>query len=273
MRGAIRHRKPILAAALVAGLAASGAAIAADQDTIAQDANEAYIHGQLWATYATNPTLEARDIDVDVDDGTVTLQGVVETMGEKSLAGTIADSLDGVATVRNQLRVDPEVVVLAVTPARTFADRVADATVAANVDSMLLWNDYTDGLDIQVSADDGAVTLTGVADTEGSRNRATQVAMSVEGVDSVVNAMTLDASTASSTGNESVSDAWIERTLEHVYLYSDTVNSSLVEADAERGEVSLDGTVDSAFAREVAIQLAQDLRGVARVNADSLSVR
>ena len=52
-----------------------------------------------------------------------------------------------------ELRVDPELVVVTVTPSRAFAQNVQDATVAANVDAMLLWNQYTDGFDIDVTAD------------------------------------------------------------------------------------------------------------------------
>lgn len=269
-----RHRHSILAAALACGLAVTGNAAAADRDTLGEEAGEAYIHGQLWATYATNPSLEARDIDVDVDGDTVTLTGVVETFGEKALAGVIARSLDGVDEVDNRLRVDPELVVVTVTPSRAFAQNVQDATVAANVDAMLLWNQYTDGFDIDVTADGGVVTLTGTADTEGARNRATQIALGVDGVDTVVNRMDVDPDAMVADNDvDPVDDEWIEDTLQHVYLFSTAVNSGTIDAEASKGDVTLAGTVDSALEREVAIQLAQDLRGVQRVDASDLRVR
>ena len=269
----IRHCRSTLAAALALGLAAFGPAAAADRDTPGEEASEAYVHGQLWATYATNPALEARDIDVDVDGGTVTLNGVVETFGEKALAGAIARSLDQVEQVDNRLKVDPELVVVTVTPSRTFAQRVQDATVAANVDAMLLWNQYTDGLDIDVTANDGVVTLTGTADTAGARTRATNVALSVDGVDTVLNRMRVDPGAMVASADEPVTDDWIEDTLQHVYLYSTVVNSGAIDVEASKGDVTLAGTVDNTFERQVAIQLAQDLRGVDRVEADQLRVR
>jgi len=269
-----RHRFTLLSGALALGLAASSGAIAADQDTPGEEASEAYIHGQLWATYATNPTLETGDIDVDVNGNTVTLEGVVETFGQKALAGAIARSLDHVDEVDNNLRVDPELVVLTVTPSQAYAQRVRDATVAANVDAMLLWNQYTDGLDIDVAASDGTVTLSGVADTEGARARATTIAMSVDGVDTVVNKMRVDDSgMVVQADPEPVTDAWIEDTIEHVYMYSTAVNSGTVDVDADDGTVTLDGSVATPLERQVAIQLAQDVRGVDEVQANGLRVR
>ena len=268
-----RHRFSILSGALALGLAASGSALAADRDTAGEEVGEAYIHGQLWATYATNPTLEASDIDVDVNGDTVTLDGVVETFGQKALADAIARSLDGVGEVDNNLRVDPEMVVMTITPSRAYAQRVQDATVAANVDAMLLWNQYTDGLDIDVSADDGTVTLTGVADTEGARERATRIALGVQGVDTVVNRMQVDSGAIVAQADpEPVTDDWIEDTIEHVFLYSTAVDSGNLDVEADDGTVTLDGSVDSPLERQVAIQLAQDVRGVEEVQANGLRI-
>src|SRR3546814_15378478 len=63
-----------------------------------------------------------------------------------------------------------------------------------------------------------------------------------------------------------IDDEWIEDTLQHVYLFSTAVNSGTIDAEASKGDVTLAGTVDSALEREVAIQLAHDLRGVQRVD-------
>lgn len=273
----IRTRFPItrLAAGLVLGLACSATASAAEWTDMNQDARDAFRHGQIWATFATNPALEARDIDVDVEGDTVTLAGVVETPVEKMLAEAIALSSDGVTRVDNRLRIDPELVVVATTllPAHTFAQRVRDASLAARVDSMLLWNQYTDGSDIRVTAKDGQVTLAGMADTEGARDRAAEVARQVMGVSSVVNRLQVDASApAQANADIEVTDAWIEDKVERTFLYSMLVNSTTLDVEADDGEVTLTGHVDSPMERELAIQLAQDTRGVGRVDAGSVVV-
>ena len=275
----MRNRKstPLtrLAAGLALGLAMTGAASAADWNTMDQDAKDAFRHGQIWATFATNAALEARDIDVDIEGDTVTLDGVVETQVEKLLAETIAMSTEGVTEVDNRLRVDPELVVVATTilPARTFAQGVRDASLAARVDSMLLWNEYTDGSDIRVRAKDGQVTLDGVADTQGASDRAAEVARRVMGVSSVVNRLRVDANaSAAADADWQVNDAWIEDKVERTFLYSMLVNSTTLDVEAEDGEVTLTGHVDSPMERELAIQLAQDTRGVERVDAGSVRV-
>ena len=126
----LKH-KPVraLATAVALMVAGTGNAMAADFDGMTQEAKDAYRHGQIWATYATTPILDTRDIDVDVEGNTVTLTGVVETVGEKALAGLIADGADGVTTVNNQLRVDPELIV--VTTITVIVDGVWVGTVVA----------------------------------------------------------------------------------------------------------------------------------------------
>lgn len=260
-----------LAAAAALMVAGTGNAMAADFDGLTQEAKDAYRHGQIWATYATTPILETRDIDVDVEGKTVTLTGVVETVGEKALAGLIADGADGVTTVNNQLRVDPElIVVTTITPMRSYAQMVADAEMAANIDAMLLWNEYTDGLDIKVAANDGVVTLTGVADTPAAKERAEDIALGTEGIKAVINNLTVDGSAGAAVAD--VDDAWIEEKIENTYLFSGAVNSALVDVEADNGAVMLDGKVANEFERARAIQLAQDTRGVTRVDASGLSV-
>ncbi len=267
-------RKPIhaLAAAIALMLAGTGSAVAADWNTLTQEAKDAYRHGQIWATYATSPVLEAREIDVDVEGGTVTLNGTVETIGEKALAGAIALGAEDVTSVINNLRVDPElIVVTTITPMRTYAQLVADSELAANIDSMLLWNEYTDGLDINVSARGDVVTLTGVADTEGSKQRAAAIALGTRGVRTVINNLRVDDNSANNP-TAKVTDGWIKEKLADTYLFSTLVNSAMVDIGVKEGEVSLSGTVTNTFQRESAIQLAQDTRGVKRVDASKLVV-
>jgi osmotically-inducible protein OsmY len=269
-------RKPLARFAAVAALslAGTGIATAADWDAMTQEARDAYRHGQIWATYATNPALEARAIDVDVEGDTVVLTGTVETPIEKALAESIARSTQGVERVDNRLKVDPELVIVTatVTPTRAYAQRVEDATLAARVDSMLLWNEYTDGSDIQVQAHDGKVTLSGVADTEGARERATAIARRAMGVTSVANKLRVDSNATAQTAPAEVDDDWIEDKVQRTFLYSMLVNSSTLDVDVKDGDVTLRGHVDSPLERQMAIQLAQDTRGVDRVDAGGVVI-
>lgn len=274
MRTSLRHPMTSIAAAILLGLSGMGSASAADWDDMTQEARDAYRHGQIWATYAIDPALAARDIDVDVEGSTVTLRGTVETPVEKLLAGSIAQAADGVTKVDNQLKVDPEMVVTVTTvvPSRAYAQKVADASVAARVDSMLLWNQYTDGLDINVSAHDGKVTLRGVADTPGAKQRAGEIAARAQGVTSVDNQLRIDGNMQASSSDQRKPE-WIEDKIEASYLYSYIVNSAALDAEADdEGNVTISGYVRSPMEKAMAIELAQGVVGVKRVDASDVTV-
>lgn len=274
MRTSLRHPMTSIAAAVLLGLSGLGSASAADWDDMTQEARDAYRHGQIWATYAIDPVLATRDIDVDVEGNTVILHGTVETPVEKILAGAIAQAADGVTKVDNQLKVDPEMVVMVTTvvPSRAYAQKVADASVAARVNSMLLWNQYTDGLGIAVSAHDGKVTLRGVADTPGAKQRAGEIAANARGVTSVDNQLRVDGSMQASS-NDQRDPGWIEDKIEDSYLYSYIVNSAALDAEADdEGNVTISGQVRSPMEKAMAIELAQGVTGVKHVDASDVTV-
>jgi osmotically-inducible protein OsmY len=57
---------------------------------------------------ASDPELDAREIEVQVEDGTVTLRGIVDGSEAGLLAEELVESLAGVREVRNALRVGRE---------------------------------------------------------------------------------------------------------------------------------------------------------------------
>ena len=65
-------------------------------DRIADDINDRL----TWHGY-----IDASDIDVNVDDGVVTLKGTVDDRRQKRLAEDIADGVSGVVDVQNQLNI------------------------------------------------------------------------------------------------------------------------------------------------------------------------
>lgn len=290
-----RKNKPlkhtILATALAA-LAAPGLALAGDGadktgDTKGKDRSamvdmsasekDAYREGQIWATYVTNPGLNALDLQIDVQGDKAIIRGTVETAIQKRLAERIADRTDGIATVDNQVRIDPELVVTVIEPIAGYATYVADATLEAMVDSKLLWNQYTDGLDIDVSSQGGVVTLTGVADTPNARALAGRLAASTPGAMLVHNKLTLDpdqkgqvATAEAADDDDLLSDAWITARTNSTLLWTEGVHGTDIDVETRDGVVTLEGTVESGFEKELAIDIAQGIRGVERVDASGL---
>lgn len=268
-------------AAALALLLAPGLALAGKDDTAAMAAGEkdAYREGQIWATYVTNPGLNALDLQVDVQGDKAIISGTVETIIQRRLAERIAERTDGVTRVDNRIKVDPELLVTVVEPMPGYATYVADATLEAMVDSKLLWNQYTDGLDIQVMTDGGVVTLTGVADTPNSRDLAGRLAATTPGAVLVHNRLTVDArddgqvaTAEAADGDDLLSDAWIAAKTNSTLLWTQGVQGSDIDVQARDGVVTLTGTVESGYEKELAIDIAQGIRGVDRVDASNLTL-
>lgn len=244
---------------------------------VATAVSDAYREGQIWATYAVNPKLNAFDIDVDVSGDQAVLTGTVESTIDKRLAGRIVARMDGIKQVDNRLVVDPMLVVTTVVETEpTYAVFVADATLESMIESKLLWNEYTDALDIKVQSSAGIVTLTGKADTENSRALAATLAATTPGVALVNNLLTLDKGNGqvakAADGDKTLSDRWIASRIRSTLDWNSSIDSSNIEVAAENGVVTVSGEVASAGERQRTIEAAQSIRGVKRVDASSLTV-
>ena len=70
---------------------------------------------------------------------------------------------------------------------RSMGEVVDDAAIVAKVKSSLLSSSEVEGLDVNVDARNGVVTLSGTADTMAERSSAERIAKSADGVKSVDN--------------------------------------------------------------------------------------
>ncbi len=282
MKTMTTHPRHTLLATALAVLIAPGIALAGGGKNggMSADAKDAYREGQIWATYVTNPSLDAMDLKVDVQGDKATISGNVETAIQKRLAERIADRTDGIDRVENRIKVDPRLMVVTVVePVPTFATYVADATLEAMVDSKLLWNQYTDALDIDVTANRGVITLTGIADTPNSRDLAGRLAASTPGARLVNNQLTLDpdqhgqvVTAAAPDGDDHLSDTWITAKTNSSLLWTSGVQGTDIDVKTRNGVVTLTGTVETRFEKDLAIEVAQGVRGVQRVDASGLKL-
>jgi osmotically-inducible protein OsmY len=146
------------------------------------------------------------------------------------------------------------------------------------IDSKLLWNSYTDGLDIDVAVVRGIATLTGAADTPASKDLAGRLADDTPGVITVRNLLTVDKSGRSTgmadagDGTPTPGDGWIAARVDSTLRWSTGVDADAITVASSDGVVRLKGAVDSAYEKELAIELAQNTRGVERVDASALKV-
>ncbi|MFA5677814.1 MAG: BON domain-containing protein [Pseudomonas sp.] len=254
-------------------------ALAADGDTSRQ-LTEARQEGSVWTAFALNRHLSPFAIDVDIEHGVATLTGEVESEVERDLAAQVALGVEGVTEVDNQLRVTGEQVQRNTDSDRSFSARFDDATTTATVKSKLLWNRNTEGLDIKVSTRNGVVTLDGQAASSAASELAERLARNTEGVRQVDNNLKVsaDAGTADrakarvdDAGN-AISDAWITSKVKSSFLFNSNLDGLDISVDTKDGQVTLSGQVASETEKSLAVETAENIRGVRDVNANSLRV-
>jgi osmotically-inducible protein OsmY len=258
-----QSRKVLLAAGIALVIAATSNVAVADNVTDARQET------QIWTTYMLSPYLRAHDIQVSVHDGKAILTGKVDEDVNKSLAKQIALGVNGIKEVDNQIMVEADYVPPKRTE-RSYGEVVDDVTITAAVKSKLLWSKYTDGLAVDVDTKKGRVTLQGTADSGAAKDLAGNLAMNTRGVISVNNKLVIN-DKKPKTAQQAISDTWITTKVMSTFMYSSNVSSSDIVVNTDKGVVSLSGKVDSGAERALAIELAQNVRGVQSVNSDRLT--
>jgi hyperosmotically inducible protein len=273
-----KYRNSLLASGITLALAAtSGAAVAG---TTSQEVTEARQETQIWTTYALSPYLRANDLKVSVHDGKATLTGKVEESVSKELAEQIALGVNGVKDVDNQIVIQPDYTPPAKSAERSFGEVVDDATITSQVKSKLVWSKNSEGMSTNVTTKRGKVSLMGTADSAAAKDLASRLAMNTPGVVSVDNQLVVksanpsvadNAKSATQGAGHDMSDGWITTKVKSTYMYSTNVDGSDIAVNTDKGIVTLSGKVDSGAERALAIELAQNVRGVKSVSSQALT--
>jgi len=271
-------RKLALTAVIALGIAATSTAVLAAP--VSQEIIEARQETQIWTTYALSPYLRASDIQVAVHGDKATLTGKVDEDVNKDLAKQIALGVRGIKEVDNQILVVGDYVAPAHPAERSFGEVVDDASIKAAVKAKLLWSKHTRGLDTDVDIRRGRVTLSGTADSAAAKALATRLTLNTRGVVSVNNQLRVDANApsggyktkaaAKEVGHD-FADGWITAKIKSTYVFSSNVESSDIAVDTKDGVVTLSGKVSSGAERALAIEFAENIRGVKSVNATALT--
>lgn len=173
---------------------------------------------------------------------------------------------------------------------RTAGQVIDDATITAAVKTALLADKRTEGFDINVDTLKGRVTLKGGADSAADKAVATRLAQAVTGVKSVDNRLVVAAAgsearqeanrvtasgevreIAEESGDE-IDDAWITSKVKSQLLADTRVSGLAIDVDTEDNIVSLTGTVPSRKARNAAIKIARQTKGVSGVRSAKLRI-
>lgn len=271
-------RNLMLASGIALALASVSGSVVAG--TASQEVTDARHEAQIWTTYALSPYLRANDLKVSVHDGKATLTGKVEETVNKDLAKQIALGVEGVREVDNQIVIQADYKEPAHSSARTFGEAIDDASITAAVRSKFMWSKYTSALSTGVSTKAGKVTLKGSAESVAVRDFARSLAMNTPGVRSVDSQLTLDGAkpvaaesikASTQSAGTDIADSWITTKVKSTYGYSSNVSGSDIGVSTNSGIVTLTGKVDSGAERALAIELAQNVRGVKSVDSKALT--
>jgi hyperosmotically inducible protein len=174
----------VAVAPLTAGAADTAAKAKEQAQTTTQEAKT--IVTDSWVTSKTKIALFADErvkgtqVSVDTTKGIVHLRGKVDSAEAKSAADEIAQGVEGVKSVKNDLQV--------VAPTARKAVDASDSDIAKVVGTRLSKN--TQLKKVEVRADAGVVTLTGQVPTIGASAKASEIARGVPGEKSVKNELT-----------------------------------------------------------------------------------
>jgi osmotically-inducible protein OsmY len=233
---------------ILLGLMLAAAPLAAVDSPVSLD--DADIQGAIESEILADEIVPFHPIDISVSDGIATLAGSVDTIAERRRAVALTETIKGVRSVVDRLDVEPV--------ARS------DAQIRRDVEQALLMDAAADSYEIQVSVDEGVVTLHGTVQSWPEKDIAVRVAEDVKGVKDVESQITVDFATERP-------DYEIAAEVEKRLQWDTRVDEGLIEVDVEDGVVKLSGAVGSAIERSRSAADAW-VAGVEQVDTTALRV-
>ncbi|AVV82536.1 MULTISPECIES: BON domain-containing protein [Shewanella] len=272
----LSYRKFIFTLAILLTLSPLQSASAADTATKAMD--DVRQESQIATSYALNPYLRANDLKVTVQKGKAVLTGQVDEKISKELAGEIAQGVSGIKDVDNQIVVDANYMPKA--NSNGFGDKIDDANISAAIRSKLQWNKDVDDVGTEVMTKSGRVTLNGTVNNQNAKDITHRLALNTRGVKSVTNNLKIQSATVSKdekaklkneTESHNISDSWITAKVKSSFMYSSNINGSDIDVSTNNGIVTLTGKVASGSEQSLAVETAQNIRGVKSVTSKALT--
>jgi osmotically-inducible protein OsmY len=197
------------------------------------------------------PSLDAKDIGISVDEAVVTLRGDVASYAEKVAAERVTLRVYGVKAVANDLAVH-----LVSAFERTDTE-LAQAAVAA-----LKWNTMVPNDRVTVTVSNGWVAVNGTLDWQYQKDAAARAVRDLTGVKGVTNNITV---------KPRVKTIDVRDKIEAAFKRSAEIDARRVNVTATDGKVILTGNVHSWAERQEAERAAWAAPGVTLVE-DRLAI-
>ncbi len=203
-----------------------------------------------------DPATDSYEISVEVDNGIANLRGIVDSYQEKQLSEFVTKGVEGLLGVENQIDVE-------------YKTERTDYEIRQDIEGMLKNDKRIDDALINVSVNDGEVTLSGVVGSASEKSNAALTAWTagVTGVNDEgleVKEWARDEELRKDKYVER-SDSEIKEAVKDALLFDPRVYSFNPEVDVQYGIVTLSGEVDNLKAKMAAEQDAKNVVGVVRV--------
>ena len=193
--------------------------------------------------------VDAADVNVDVQNGEVTLFGSVATNFARLAAEQDAWAVAGVSEVENAVNVEYT---------GTLPEREHLEEHIANV---LEWDPEIDASNVTVTVDVGVVTLEGTVDAYWKKLRVNDIVQDISGVTQVVDKLAV-------VPTEDVFDETVAQEVLEALRRNDNVDVDTVDVTVENGHVTLTGSVPTWVARNSAYESAVLTYGVVDVDVN-----